>query len=391
MTINNVTIPNVVNTVATASASTNPFIFVYQDRDPTVNDVQYPQQKIWLNTNTNMFWELKTFNTVGTGGQIQAIWIQLGSATSAETFTTDDGHVVPPTANNVNVFGDGVGIATTGNVATSTININLKGNVATTYVEDTGTATPLANVLNVNGSGGIATTGSGHTITIDGSGVVANNLKFNVDAHTAPGTNPVVPDGTNHVTITGGQVPAGTTANIIRTDSLAANAFTVEVQRSQASAGSFTANNGVCHFNSTQFQVDSNAFVQFPSIGAFSPTIFGATSAGTATYQEQSGRFQILGNWIVVNINLRWTGHTGTGNMMVGSFPQIFAGAQSFYPSVCMLQNIAFPASTSWIVVDGVNATTTAEVIASIDSGSFTPVQMSVAGSLHSTLIYPYV
>ena len=38
--------------------------------------------------------------------------------------------------------------------------------VATTYDENTGTATPAANVLNVLGSGNITTSGSGNTITI---------------------------------------------------------------------------------------------------------------------------------------------------------------------------------------------------------------------------------
>jgi hypothetical protein len=386
----NTTLPNNFDAQSNGRASSLPFVDEFMPRDPTTSDIQYPIQKKWLNTLSGAFWELQNFNTVS--GITTAHWVLIGQSSSVtETLTGNDLVVVPPTGNNINVVGDVTTILTSGNAGTSTLTIKASGALAHIYTEDVGTATPSAGNLNVLGTGGIATTGAGNTITIDGSGVVANNLKFNVDAHTAPGTNPVVPDGTNHVTVTGGQVPAGTTANAIRTDSLAANTFTVEVQRSQASAGSFTANNGVCHFNSTQFQVDSNAFVQFPSIGAFSPTIFGATTAGTATYQEQSGRFQILGNWIVVNINLRWTLHTGTGNMMVGNFPQIFAGAQSFYPSVCMLQNIAFPASTSWIVVDGVNATTTAEVIASIDSGSFTPVQMSAAGSLHSTLIYPYV
>lgn len=102
--------------------------------------------------------------------------------------------------------------------------------------------------------------GGGDWILLGGG--VGNVEEFEVDAFTAPGTNPVVPDSGGLVTITGGQVAAGTTANVIRTDSLAANTYTIEVQRSQAVASSTIGDNGVCHFDSGAFSVDANGFVQ---------------------------------------------------------------------------------------------------------------------------------
>jgi hypothetical protein len=89
----------------------------------------------------------------------------------------------------------------------------------------------------------------------------AENLsELTVDAFTAPGTNPVIPFSGN-ITITGGQVAAGTTANVIITDSLSPNTFTIQVQRSEAVASSTIGDNGVCHFNSADFSVDANGFV----------------------------------------------------------------------------------------------------------------------------------
>ncbi len=122
-----------------------------------------------------------------------------------------------------------------------------------------------------SGTGDVTLTSSGGTITITGG---TNSINFDlsgggvaidqiaVDAFTAPGTNPVVPTATGQITVTGAQVSAGTVGtNVIRSDSLAANTYTIEIQRSTAVATSTVASNGVSHFNSTQFTVDSNAFV----------------------------------------------------------------------------------------------------------------------------------
>lgn len=88
-----------------------------------------------------------------------------------------------------------------------------------------------------------------------------------VDAFTAPGTNPVVPTINGLVTVTGGQVAAGTIgANAIRTDSLAANTFTVEIQRSTAVAASNVINNGISHYQTSDFLLDANAFVSLNPI-----------------------------------------------------------------------------------------------------------------------------
>jgi hypothetical protein len=216
MTFNNTTISNELYASSSATTSSNPFVVVFQTRAPTVNDIQYPIQKVWLNTTLNDFWFLKNFNT--SSGITTATWIPMSTSTAVETLTGNTGGAVPPDgANTIFVVGDGTYITTAGNPGTNTLTIQ-----------------------------GIA------------GGIVS---KFTVDAHTAPGTNPVVPDASGNVTITGGQVAAGTTTNVIRTDSLAANTYTIEIQRSQAVASSTVGDNGVSHFNSAQFTVDANGFV----------------------------------------------------------------------------------------------------------------------------------
>lgn len=102
-------------------------------------------------------------------------------------------------------------------------------------------------------------------IALGGSGIDLQGII--VDAFTPPGTNPVIPDASNQITITGGQVASSTIgANVIRTDSLAANTFTIEIQQSGAAASQNTTLNGVCHFDSSAFTV-TNGFVELVSSG----------------------------------------------------------------------------------------------------------------------------
>jgi hypothetical protein len=124
-----------------------------------------------------------------------------------------------------------------------------------------------AQVLSSAANAGLASFNSA-SFTVDANGFVSlagGGLAIDqiaVDAFTGPGVNPVDPDGTGLVTMTGGQVAAGTTANAIRTRSTALNSLTIEVQRATTAAVSTIALNGISHYNSAQFTVDANGFVQ---------------------------------------------------------------------------------------------------------------------------------
>jgi hypothetical protein len=292
VTFNNTTPANFFDTLATGRASSSPFVDIFQPRDPTPSDIttatainNYAIQQKWLNTTTNALWELKNYTT--NSGVLYANWILIANhALVTESLRDQTGiDVFPDPTNEINVIGDGVFIVTVGNPGTNTLTIEPTGAITQLYTENTGTATPMAGNLNVFGTNGITTSGSGNTITINGAGAAG---KFNVDAHTAPGTDPVVPDGTGTVTITGGQVAAGTTTNVIRTDSLAANTYTIEVQRSQAVASTTIGDNGVSHFNSAQFTVDANGFVSILGGLGFS-SIKNQVFTTTGTYTPTAG------------------------------------------------------------------------------------------------------
>lgn len=202
--------------------------------------------------------------------------------------------------------------------------------IPTLFVANVGTAVPIANTIELLGAAVAAhgvplqTVASGNTVdfniqytsaagssvaanagvasfnssffTVDANGFVSLSgvalvESFMVDAATSPGTNPVTANGSGIVTITGGQVAAGTTAHVIQTNSLAANTYTVQVQRSQAVSSSTIGDNGVSHFNSTYFTVDGNGFVSING-AAIGETITGNTGGALS---PTAGNWNILG------------------------------------------------------------------------------------------------
>jgi hypothetical protein len=73
----------------------------------------------------------------------------------------------------------------------------------------------------------------------------------------------------------------------------------------------------------------------------FSPTIVGSTTAGSATYSTQVGRYTKIGRLVTFSLRVAYTGGTGTGNLRVGGLPT--AGFGSNF--AIYAENIALTAS----------------------------------------------
>lgn len=132
-------------------------------------------------------------------------------------------------------------------------------------------ATPVA--ATITGANGITITTGAGTLQVsntNGSPVTSVTL----DAATTP-----ITPSSGAITLTGGQVATGTTNNVIRTRGNTANSCTIEVQRSTVSASANSNVNGVCHFDSSKFGVDSNGFVTFTG------------SLSAMTWSDQGGNF----------------------------------------------------------------------------------------------------
>lgn len=48
---------------------------------------------------------------------------------------------------------------------------------------------------------------------------------------------------------------------------------------------------------------------------SFTPTVYGASTAGTGTYTSQIGRYTRIGNTVFFRLYIVWTAHTGTGSL----------------------------------------------------------------------------
>ncbi len=94
-------------------------------------------------------------------------------------------------------------------------------------------------------------------VQLNGGGIASTS--FDVQAATAPGTDPVVPTAAGVVTVNGAAVANHSV--VLETRSRAANAYNVEVQYSAAAAATDATKSGVAHFDSAAFAVDANGFV----------------------------------------------------------------------------------------------------------------------------------
>lgn len=55
--------------------------------------------------------------------------------------------------------------------------------------------------------------------------------------------------------------------------------------------------------------------------GTWTPTLFGATTAGTTTYASQVGTYYRIGGVVVIQGYIEWTARTGTGSARIGGLP----------------------------------------------------------------------
>lgn len=335
MTFNNLN-SNIIQSAYTrgpGNSSSDPFVTYFSTVDPTVNDVNFPIQKRWVNFALIKEWILKSY--INTSGTTRANWVLINSGaaltlmipvpfgtspvtpdgTGSLSFTSgdssvtitggantidfrtttsgltsitgDDGVAVTPTAGNIGLQGLVVSNGTHAKAvytespvgSVEKIDVQVAATAASTNIAKVGLAAFSSAQFSVDGNGFVTFVG----------GVTPPTLGLVPDAHTAPGTTPVIPNGSGNINVTGSSVAAGTTP--VRSDSLAANTITIEVQKSQAIASTDATKVGLSAYSSADFNVDSNGFVTLAS-GTIGQTITG-NSGGALS--PTGGNWNILG------------------------------------------------------------------------------------------------
>jgi hypothetical protein len=140
-------------------------------------------------------------------------------------------------------------------------------------------------------------------------------------------------------------VQSGATVKVAVSDLTAGRAISATAVT--ASTGNFvvgTSGQGV-DFSATPSTGTSELLADYEE-GTWTPTVFGSTSAGTATYTLQVGRYTKIGNTVVCHANVGISAHTGTGNVRLGGLPFTSANVSNiaYAGSIAELGNLTLTA-----------------------------------------------
>lgn len=168
-----------------------------------------------------------------------------------------------------------------------------------------------------------------------------------VDAFTAPGTNPVVADSNGQIIVTGGQIANAGLANVIRTNSLAANTYTIQIQQAGSDTVANATKNGVSHYNSAHFVLGANAFVSSQIATTSQIGIVTLASQAQSEYNTY-GTTQVLQSGNIAFMMAKpapigsTTPNTGSFTSLVSNATQVFSAAVGVFPvtNVTALSNV---------------------------------------------------
>lgn len=173
--------------VANGTTSSNPFVEVFLPRDPTTYDVNYPVQKRWLNTLTNVEWLLKSFYTanIGDGPFLQATWINLSQVPLPSLLQFDGGTgtagafpVFPaPVTGIVTLTSNDSSVLITGSANALDFSVTAAGD-GTITGNSGGAVSQVAHNWNIVGDGSITTIGTPltGTLTVELTGLTNHNV-----------------------------------------------------------------------------------------------------------------------------------------------------------------------------------------------------------------------
>lgn len=124
--------------------------------------------------------------------------------------------------------------------------------------------------------------------------------------------------------------------------------------------------------------------------GTFTPVVEGSTTAGTATYDFQSGKYTKVGRLVSISLFVSYNSGTGTGDLIVTGLPFTNAGGTESYSAMTVgrIDNIALTANN---VMTAYVQSSSNEIRVSqypVGGGAADQVAYDAAGALMFTGVY---
>ena len=134
-------------------------------------------------------------------------------------------------------------------------------------------------------------------------------------------------------------------------------------------------------------QLSGGSTLENYATNTFTPTVFGGTTAGTATYAYQVGEYTRIGNKVYFSVAVSFSGHTGTGSLNVGALP--FTSklrTNMVWSQTLNMQNIAYTGPVLIGTIASANDFIQCSQIAT--SGTTTNIPIAASGSIFVTGFY---
>jgi hypothetical protein len=134
-------------------------------------------------------------------------------------------------------------------------------------------------------------------------------------------------------------------------------------------------------------KLGSGTTLQNYATNTFTPTVFGGTTAGTATYAYQVGEYTRIGNKVFFSLAISFSGHTGTGSLNVGALPFTAATRTNIrWNQTLNMQNIAY---TGPVLVSSVSSASNFVQCSQIaTTGTTSAVPIAASGFVSVTGFY---
>jgi len=195
---------------------------------------------------------------------------------------------------------------------------------------------------------------------------------------------------TINASTTSGLVQSADTTGIIELQSNGTTALTVNTNEGiqilnclgVGNATPSTSGAGITFPATQSASTDANTLDDYEE-GTFTPTVIGSSTAGTASYSIQIGRYTKIGNRVLFQIYVAYSGGTGTGNLRVTGLPFTASSVTNNIPALSIgLSNITLPASSvCWAYVAD-NSTTIVMSSYPAGGGAAATVSYDAAGDI---------